>query len=93
MLAGQDEVYLKAVLHAHASEARNKSTMHRMADQLSTMDIELIALHFTSQQPKAVIYIEAPREDDDSTIKFRLLVQRLPTSKQILVEPLFGSTF
>ena len=67
MLAGQDEVYLKKVLHANASEERNKSTMHKMTDQLSTMDVERIALHFTSQQPKAVIYIEAPREDDDST--------------------------
>jgi cytochrome c553 len=70
MLAGQDEVYLKKVLHANASEERNKSTMHKMTDQLSAMDVELIALHFTSQQPKAVIYIQAPCEDDDSTTKF-----------------------
>ena len=71
MLAGHDEVYLKKVLHANASEERNKSTMHKMTDLLSTMDVERIALHFTSQQPKAVIYIEAPREDDDSTTKFK----------------------
>ena len=70
MLAGQDEVYLKKVLHANASDERNTSTMHKMADLLSTTDVERIALHFTSQQPKAVIYIQAPCEDDDSTKKF-----------------------
>ena len=69
MLAGQDEVYLKKVLHANASMEQNETTMHKMTDLLSTMDIERIALHFASQQPKAVIYIKLPCEDDESETK------------------------
>ncbi len=65
MLAGQDEMYLKKVLHANASEERTNTTMHKMADPLSKMDIERIALHFASQQPKAVVYIQLPCGDDD----------------------------
>jgi cytochrome c553 len=69
MLAGQDVTYLKKALQAYTSEGRNNSTMHAMARPLSDMDIEHIALHFTSQQPKAVVYIQLPCEDDDSTTK------------------------
>jgi len=70
MLAGQDEVYLKKVLHTDASMKRNKTTMHKMTDLLSTMDIERIALHFASQQPKAVIYIKLPCEKEKPETKF-----------------------
>lgn len=64
MLAGQDETYLKQVLKAYASEARENTTMHAMADPLSAMDIERIAAFFASQQPKAVVYMQLPCGND-----------------------------
>jgi len=69
MLAGQDQTYLKKALQAYTSEGRNNSTMHAMASPLSKMDIERIAFHFAAQQPKAIVYIELPCGDDDSTKK------------------------
>lgn len=64
MLAGQDETYLKQVLKAYASGARENTTMHAMADPLNAMDIEHIAAYFASQQPKAVVYMHLPCGDD-----------------------------
>lgn len=64
MLAGQDQSYLKSALQAYASELRNNSTMHAMANPLSTIDIERIAFHFASRQAKAVVYIQLPCGDD-----------------------------
>jgi cytochrome c553 len=64
MLAGQDETYLKQALKAYASEARENTTMHAMADPLSAMDIERIAAYFASQQPKAVVYMQLPCGND-----------------------------
>ena len=60
MLAGQDEIYLKNALQSYAAEGRINSTMHAMASPLSKMDIERIALHFASQWPKAVVYMQLP---------------------------------
>jgi cytochrome c553 len=64
MLAGQDKGYLSKVLKAYASGERSNTTMHAMADPLSSMDIERIAAHFASQQSKAVVYIQLPCGDD-----------------------------
>ena len=64
MLAGQDENYLIKALKASAEQRTTISTMHRMADSLSSMDIERLAAYFAAQQPKAVVYIQLPCGDD-----------------------------
>jgi len=64
MLAGQDETYLSNSLKAYANGERRNSTMFAMAAPLSAMDVERIAAYFSSQQPKAVIYMQLPCEDD-----------------------------
>ncbi len=64
MLAGQDENYLIKELKASTEEGTANSTMHRMADSLSSKDIELLAAYFASQQPRAVVYIPLPCGDD-----------------------------
>ena len=66
MLAGQDETYLNQALQAYASGGRDNTTMHAMADPLSPGDIERIASHFATQQPKAVVYMQLPCGDDQS---------------------------
>jgi cytochrome c553 len=63
MLAGQDASYLKNTLIAK-SASESTGTMHAMAGPLSSMDIERIGTYFASQQPKAVVYIQLPCEDD-----------------------------
>lgn len=65
MLAGQDLEYLKKSLKEYSVEGRNASAMHAMADPLSALDVERIANYFASQQPKAVVYIALPCEDDE----------------------------
>ena len=64
MLAGQDETYLRKALKAYATEERNNTTMHAMADPLNSMDIERLGAYFASQQAKAVVYIQLPCGDD-----------------------------
>jgi cytochrome c553 len=65
MLAGQDATYLRNTMQAHSAGARGNSTMHKMAQPLSKMDIELIGSYFASQQPRAVVYMNLPCEDAD----------------------------
>jgi cytochrome c553 len=63
MLAGQDKTYLRNAMQAYtAGERSNASTMHKMAQPLSGMDIQLIGSYFASQQPKAVVYMNLPCE-------------------------------
>jgi cytochrome c553 len=64
MLAGQDENYLIKALKTSTEQGLANSTMHRMADSLSSKDIERLAAYFSSQQPKAVVYIQLPCGDD-----------------------------
>lgn len=64
MLAGQDESYLIKAIKASAEQGATNSTMHRMTDSLSSMDIEYLSAYFASQQPKAVLYIQLPCGDD-----------------------------
>ena len=63
MLAGQDETYLINALRAYANGVRDNTTMHAMANPLNSGDIERIADYFSSQQPKAVIYMQLPCGD------------------------------
>ncbi|MDH3902135.1 MAG: c-type cytochrome [Xanthomonadales bacterium] len=64
MLAGQDKDYLIKALKDSADEGDSNSTMHRMADSLSSRDIERLAAYFSSQQPKAVVYIQLPCSEE-----------------------------
>ena len=64
MLAGQDETYLISAMRAYATGERSDSIMRKMAEPLSSMDIERIGSHFASQQPRAVVYIKLPCEED-----------------------------
>lgn len=64
MLAGQDETYLRNTLKAYANGARENTAMFAMTAPLSAMDIERISAHFSSQQPKAVVYMQLPCGDD-----------------------------
>jgi cytochrome c553 len=64
MLAGQDENYMIKALKASTDQGLANSTMHRMADSLSSRDIDRLAAYFASQQPRAVVYIKFPCGDD-----------------------------
>jgi len=63
MLAGQDETYLKKTLQAYTEDSNGNSAMHKMANPLSQADIERIASHYSAQEPKSVIYMQLPCED------------------------------
>jgi len=63
MLAGQDETYLRNMMKAYATGALESSTMYAMAASLSDMDIKRIAAYFSSQQPRAVVYMQLPCGD------------------------------
>jgi cytochrome c553 len=63
MLAGQNEDYLKKVMQAYSSGARPMSVMHAMSEPLTETDIQLIAAHYAAQEPKSVIYMQLPCED------------------------------
>lgn len=63
MLAGQSEDYLKKVLQAYSSGTRPMSVMHAMSEPLTETDIQLIAAHYAAQEPKSVIYMQLPCED------------------------------
>jgi len=64
MLAGQDETYLRNMMKAYANGALENSTMYAMAASLSEMDIKRIAAYFSTQQPKAVVYMQLPCGDE-----------------------------
>ncbi len=66
LLAGQDETYLINAMQGYAAGNQNHSTMHKMAQPLSGMDIERIGSYFASQQPKAVVYMRLPCEETGS---------------------------
>ncbi len=64
MLAGQDENYLRKAMQAYASGKRKASVMHAMSEPLSESDIERIVRHYSSQQPKSVVYLQLPCENE-----------------------------
>jgi len=63
MLAGQNESYLRVVMQTYSGGNRSRSIMHKMSEPLSGTDIERIVSHYASQDPKSVIYIQLPCED------------------------------
>ena len=66
MLAGQNPGYLEKALKAYAGNMRDNSTMHAMADPLSTSDIQNIVNYFAAQQPKSVVYMNLPCAEADA---------------------------
>ena len=64
MLAGQDETYLRQALKGYASGIRANTIMHSMAEPLSALSIDRIGAYFASQQPKTVVYMRLPCEDE-----------------------------
>ncbi len=63
MLAGQDATYLKNALQAYTKEGNGSAAMHAMADPLSAADVERIVAHYSTQEPKSVMYMQLPCED------------------------------
>jgi cytochrome c553 len=66
MLAGQNRGYLHKALKAYAGNVRDNSTMHAMSGPLGASDIESIVNYFSSQQPKAVVFLDLPCIDTDA---------------------------
>jgi cytochrome c553 len=63
MLAGQDRTYLANALQTYIGTTRSNTTMHAMSDPLSAADIERIVEHYTTRQPKSVVYMQLPCEE------------------------------
>jgi cytochrome c553 len=64
MLAGQDPTYLTNALQAYIGESRSSSTMHAMSDPLNEADIERIVSFYATRQPKSVVYMILPCEEN-----------------------------
>jgi cytochrome c553 len=64
MLAGQERTYLASALRAYASGTRGDSTMHAMASPLSQADMERIVEYYATRQPKSVVYMQLPCDEE-----------------------------
>jgi cytochrome c553 len=64
MLAGQERTYLRGALEAYAGTARGNSAMHAMSAPLNETDIETIVEYYVTSQPKSVVYMQLPCEDE-----------------------------
>jgi cytochrome c553 len=64
MLAGQERVYLTSALQAYAGTARGDSAMHAMSAPLNETDIETIVEYYATSQPRSVVYMQLPCEDE-----------------------------
>jgi len=63
MLAGQDPTYLANALQSYIGTTRSNTTMHAMSDPLTATDIERIVEHYSTREPKSVVYMQLPCED------------------------------
>ena len=63
MLAGQDPVYLANALQSYIGATRSNTTMHAMSDPLTATDIERIVEHYSTREPKSVVYMQLPCEE------------------------------
>jgi len=63
VLAGQDPAYLANSLQAYAGTTRNNSAMHAMSEPLSESDIARIVEYYSTREPKSVVYLQIPCED------------------------------
>jgi len=64
MLAGQDRTYLSNALQAYIGATRGNSIMHAMADPLSAADIERIVEFYATREPRSVVYMLLPCEEN-----------------------------
>lgn len=64
MLAGQEPQYLTTALEAYAGTTRGNSAMHAMSAPLSETDIGTIVEYYSTSQPKAVLYMPLPCEEE-----------------------------
>lgn len=65
MLAGQDKTYLKNAVHTYTTGTNGSTAMHAMADPLKESDIDRIVSYYAAQEPKSVIYMRIPCENDE----------------------------
>ncbi len=63
MLAGQDPIYLANALQSYIGTTRSNTTMHAMSDPLTATDIERIVEHYSTREPKSVVYMQLPCEE------------------------------
>jgi cytochrome c553 len=63
MLAGQEAEYLGAALQSYTGNTRENSAMHAMSGPLSPADIERIIDYYSTREPKSVVYMLLPCED------------------------------
>jgi cytochrome c553 len=63
-LAGQERTYLTKALEAYAGTVRDNSAMHAMSAPLSETDVETIVEYYATSQPKSVLYMQLPCEDE-----------------------------
>ena len=64
MLAGQDRSYLSNALQSYIKATRNNSTMHAMSASLSQADIAGIVEHYATREPKSVVYMQLPCDQE-----------------------------
>lgn len=63
MLAGQDATYLAQTLQSYIGTARTNTTMHAMSDPLSAADVDRIVEYYSMQEPKSVVYMQLPCDE------------------------------
>jgi cytochrome c553 len=63
MLAGQDATYLANTLQSYVGTTRSNTTMHAMSDPLSESDVDRIVSHYSTREPKSVVYMQLPCEE------------------------------
>jgi cytochrome c553 len=66
MLAGQDRTYLASALQAYVDSTRSNTTMHAMSAPLSVADIESIVEYYATREPKSVVYMQMPCEEQSN---------------------------
>ena len=63
MLAGQDPTYLTNALKSYLGDSRSSSIMHAMSAPLSEADIERIVDFYSRREPRSVVYMMLPCEE------------------------------
>lgn len=64
-LAGQNEAYLLKVLGEYASDERDNRIMHAMSEPLGRMNIDRLAAYYARQEPRSIVYVDLPCEDNE----------------------------
>jgi len=59
-LAAQRVDYLEKVLHAYRTGARKSSAMAAMSELLTESDVENLALHYSRQTARGIVYVVLP---------------------------------